>query len=49
MKTIAQSKKLLCAALLMALLGGVVMAGCGQAEEEVGEAKNKVRQEANEK
>ncbi len=28
MKTIAQPQKLLCAALLTVLLGGVVMAGC---------------------
>ncbi len=31
------------------MLGSVAMSGCGKAEEEVGEAKNEVKQEANEK
>lgn len=48
-KALIQSKKLLCAVLLTALLGGVVMTGCGKAEEEAGEVKNEVRKEANEK
>lgn len=47
MKAIAQSKKLLCAALLTAMLGSVAMAGCGKAEEETNEAKNEVREKVN--
>lgn len=40
--------KMLYLGLLTALLGGVVLSGCGEAEQETNEAKNEVKQEANE-
>ncbi len=49
MKALMQSKKLLCAVLLTALLGSVAVSGCGKAEEEKDEVKNEVKQETNEK
>lgn len=40
--------KMLYLGVLTALLGGVMLSGCGEAKQETNEAKNEVKQEANE-
>lgn len=41
-------QKLLCLGVMTALLGGVMLSGCGEAKQETDEAKNEVRQETSE-